>query len=97
MGYKQEMFRTFLLPLIAAFWMGLLAGGVYYGLKILLEPHFSEYTVNIICLIPSLFIAVFVYFMLVIKLGALNKNEIKAMPKGHLLLRIAEKMHLIHT
>ena len=97
LGYKQEMFRTFLLPLIAAFWMGLLAGGVYYGLKILLEPHFSEYTVNIICLIPSLFIAVFVYFMLVIKLGALNKNEIKAMPKGHLLLRIAEKMHLIHT
>ena len=97
LGYKQEMFRTFLLPLIAAFWMGLLAGGVYYGLKILLEPHFSEYTVNIICLIPSLFIAVFVYFMLVIKLGALNKNEIKAMPKGHLLLRIAEKMHSIHT
>lgn len=95
--YKQEMFRTFLLPLIAAFWMGLLAGGVYYGLKILLEPHFSEYTVNIICLIPSLFIAVLVYFMLVIKLGALNKNEIKAMPKGHLLLRIAEKLHLIHT
>jgi len=96
LGYKQEMFRTFLLPLIAAFWMGLLAGGVYYGVEMLLEPYFSEYAVNIVCLIPSLFIAVLVYFMLVIKLGALNKNEIKAMPKGHILLRIAGKLHLVH-
>jgi len=96
LGYKQEMFRTFLLPFIAAFWMGLLAGGVYYGLNMLLESRLGEYTVNIICLIPSLFIAVLVYFMLVIKLGALNKNEIKAMPKGHVLLKIAGKMHLIH-
>jgi len=52
---------------------------------------------NIICLIPALFAAVIVYFMLVIKLGAVSKNELKTMPKGHVLVRIAEKMHLIHS
>ena len=100
--YRQEMFRTFVLPFIAAFWMGLATGGVYYGTDALLEilgttmnVAVSDYMSNIICLIPSLLVAGIVYFMLVIKLGALNQNELKAMPKGYLLLRIAGKLHLI--
>ena len=32
----------------------------------------------------------------VIKLGAVSKNELKTMPKGHVLVRIAEKLHLVH-
>ena len=103
LGYKQEVFRTFVLPSISAFWMGLVTAGVYYGMDALvdvlgaaMEMPVSDYTGNIICLIPSLLAAVIVYFMLVIKLGALNQNELKAMPKGHLLLKIAGKLHLIH-
>lgn len=101
--YEQEMFRTFILPFIAAFWMGLLTAGTYYGLDLLLnfvseaaKVTISDMMKNIICLIPSLVIAVAVYFMLVIKLGALNKNELKAIPKGHILLKAAVKLHLIH-
>jgi stage V sporulation protein B len=103
LGYKQEVFRTFVLPSISAFWMGLVTAGVYYGMDALvdmlgaaMEMPVSDFTCNIICLIPSLLAAVIVYFMLVIKLGALNQNELKAMPKGHLLLKIAGKLHLIH-
>ena len=101
--YKQEMFRTFLLPFIAAFWMGLLAAGVYYGMDVLIAQiiktsgiEISEVIVNVICLIPSLILAVLSYFMLVIKLGAVNKKELKSMPKGHVLLKIATKLHLVH-
>ena len=61
------------------------------------EIGLTDVWINVICLIPSLLVAVLVYFILVIKLGALNKRELRAMPKGYLLLSIAEKMHLVHT
>jgi stage V sporulation protein B len=98
LNYEQELFKTFVLPAIAAFWMGVVAGAVYFGLDkgIVLLAEMSQFWRNIICLIPSLLIAVIVYFMLVIKLGAVSKNELKTMPKGRVLVRIAEKLHLVH-
>ncbi len=104
LDYNQEMFRTFVLPAMAAFWMGLVTAGVYYGLDRLIlsiadaaDMGISDMLRNIICLLPSLIVAVLVYFVLVVKLGALRKNELKTMPKGYLLVRIAEKLHLIHS
>lgn len=97
--YKQEMFRTFALPFLAAFWMGIMTAGVYYGLDKIIELtgiSLSEMVANIICLIPSLIVAVLIYFILMIKSGAIRKKELRAMPKGHLLLKIAQKLHLIH-
>lgn len=102
--YEQEIFKTFVLPAIAAFWMGVVTAGVYFGLDkgIVFLAELSQITVsqlvrNIICLIPALLAAVIVYFMLVIKLGAVSKNELKTMPKGHVLVRVAEKLHLVHS
>ena len=37
LNYEQEMFRTFLLPFFAAFWMGLVTAVVYYGLSKVME------------------------------------------------------------
>ena len=102
--YEQEMFHTFVLPAVSALWMGLAAAGVYFafdkGIVLLTEVsqlQISQYFRNIICLVPSLPVAVIVYFMLVIKLGAVSKNELKTMPKGHVLVRVAEKLHLVHS
>ena len=102
--YEQEMFKTFVLPAIAAFWMGLTTAGVYFGLDkgiVLLaeasQLQISQMLRNILCLVPALLAAVMVYFMLVIKLGAVSKNELKNMPKGYLLVRVAEKLHLVHS
>lgn len=98
LNYQQEMFRTFTLPFFAAFWMGVVTAGVYYGLAKAMELlgfAGSEMLQNIICLIPSLIAAVITYFALAIKSGAIHKNELKSMPKGYLLLRIAQKLHLI--
>lgn len=103
LNYEQELLKTFALPAIAAFWMGVITAVVYFGLDkgILLLAEKSQIAVspffrNIICLVPSLPVAVIVYFMLVIKLGAVSKNELKTMPKGHVLVRVAEKLHLVH-
>ena len=50
---------------------------------------------NVICLIPTILVAVIVYFALVIKLKAVTQDELKAMPKGATIVRLAKKIHLL--
>ncbi len=86
--YRQEWKRTYVIPFIAAAFMGAAAYGVYHGLNIV----FSS---NIICLAAAIMIAVLVYFVLVLKLGALNEEEIKKLPKGRRILSVAKKIKLL--
>ena len=101
LDYQQEMVRTFMLPAVAAMGMGVAAFGVYKGMNLLLvtlgfiEKGTMHWGMNCICLMPAILIAVLVYFALVIRLGALNREELKALPKGRILVKAAEKVHLL--
>jgi len=86
--YKQEMKNTFLLPLLSACIMGAVALGVYHGIYALL-PY------NIPVLAVAVLVAVCVYFVLILKLGAVDGEELSAMPKGKMLLKIARKCKLL--
>lgn len=86
--YKQEIGKTFAIPVFSSVIMGIVAFGVYQGFYFLIK-------INVIALGLSVGIAVFVYFVLVIRMGAVTEDELKSMPKGTLLLRIAKKCHII--
>lgn len=93
LGYKQEVMRTFILPGIASLCMGVAAFSIYHGINYLLvllklqEKGDIHWTYNIISLLPALIVAVIVYFILVIKLGAVTKRELSGMPGGRTLAR----------
>jgi len=101
LGYKQEFIRTFLVPAAAALWMGAAAFLVYRGMDKLmvmlgvLEKGSMNWGMNCICLIPAVIIAVVVYFVLILKFGAVSREELTAMPKGRTLVNLAEKVHLL--
>ena len=101
LGYTQEFKRTFILPFIAAACMGVVAFLVYEGMKLLMvqigamEKGVMNWSANMICLIPTILVAVIVYFAFVIKLKAVTEDELKAMPKGTAILRLAKKIHLL--
>ena len=101
LGYQQEVVRTFLIPAAAALWMGATAFLVYYGVNFafvameMLEKGVMHWGMNCICLVPAILSAVVVYFALVIRFGALNREELKALPKGGILVRLAEKIRLL--
>ena len=86
--YKQEIGRTFVRPFLAAAVMGVVAFLVYQGCYLLTK-------INILALAIAVVIAVMIYFVLVIKLGAVTEEELIAMPKGRLLLRMAKKFRLM--
>ena len=87
--YKQEIIKTFLLPAWAAILMGAAAFGVYHGLYLLIH-------MNVVCLAAAILVAVPIYFVLTIKMGAVGRKDLLALPKGTLFVRVAEKCRLIH-
>lgn len=88
LGYRQNYIKTFLLPLVAALVMGGAAYGTYTGLNMLVKS-------NTICLVAALLVAVCVYFVVAIKIGAIDKQDLQNLPKGRLLVKAATKLHLV--
>lgn len=88
LDYKQDMKKIFVLPILASVIMGIVA---YFAYKLL----FAVIKSNVVSLLISVAIAAFVYGVLILKLGVLNKDDILAMPKGKKLAGILAKLHLI--
>lgn len=90
LGYRQEADKTFFRPLLASAVMGAAAWGIYQGLYLLFH-------INVIALAVAVAVAVTVYFALVIRMGAVTRQELQSMPKGHMLVHFACKMKLMKT
>ena len=94
LGYGLELKNTFLKPIIASLLMGAVAWGVYHLLYFIIP--ISAYSLkNRICLTITIVFAVLAYFAVVIKIGVLNEEEMRALPKGGLLIRIGKKLRLL--
>ncbi|MCM1251577.1 MAG: polysaccharide biosynthesis protein [Clostridium sp.] len=88
LNYREDVMKTFVKPGIAAACMGAAAFGIYHGL-------FYFVPISRIALLVAIAIAASVYFILIIKLGVVNEVELKAFPKGHILVAVAKKLHLL--
>lgn len=85
MEYKQELFTTFVVPLLASAFMGGLSWAIYQGMYLLVES-------NIISLIVAVIFAVLIYFAFVILMKGMDEEELRAIPKGYLLVKVAKKL-----
>lgn len=88
MKHKNPWKKAYLYPLIASVPMGIVAGGVYYGLYLLVPS-------NILCLGVSVILAVIVYFTAYVLVSKPSKGELSMIPGGSMLYRAARKFHLI--
>jgi stage V sporulation protein B len=87
-GYRQEVLKTFLIPMVSS---GLMGVATYFSYEYLLSFSHS----NKIALIASIFIAIAVYFILLIFLHGLEEEELEYLPKGETMIRILKKLHLL--
>lgn len=86
MGHRNPWMSAYLYPLVASIPMGLVAGGVYYGLYALIH-------INIICLGVSVIFAVAVYFVVYLFVSRPTEEELSALPGGRYLARVAGRMY----
>lgn len=87
-GYVQEIDRTFLRTGLCTVFMAILTYLSYRGLYYVTKS-------NGISLFASVFIAIIIYFIMLISFRAVEENELLDMPKGALLVRLAKKLHLM--
>lgn len=86
--FKQEVTRTFCVPLIASFVMGVATLLVYEGIYLITHSM-------ILAIIPSIIVAVLTYFILVLKLQGLSRQELYEFPMGRRMSILADKLHLL--
>ena len=88
--YRQEIKRTFLIPIASSVLMGAVSRLLYN----VLFTALGETTVAmLVSLVVAVVVAVLVYFVALLAMRGLRERELRAFPKGHLLVNVAKKLH----
>lgn len=96
MYYRQEIFKTFIVPFVASAFMGLAAYGTYAGIHALMGGgEYPGRMQNAIALILAILVGCVVYFVLEILFGGISEKELRELPKGYLMVKVAKKLHLM--
>lgn len=85
--YKQEIKKTFVIPFVSAIFMGIISAVLWYLLALVTPDKLAT--------LVTIFVAVLIYGISLLKFGCLSPKEIKGLPKGDKLLRIFGKLHLV--
>lgn len=94
LGYGLDLFEIFWKPTVASFIMGAIAWLVYHGLYLIIP--IGVYSLkNRVCLSITIVVAAMFYFALIVKMKIMNEEEMRTLPKGGLLVRVARKMRLL--
>lgn len=93
-GYKQEYKKTFVKPFVASAFMGIIAWAVY-RLAFLVTQYAGGYFGNAIAVCIAMTAAVVVYLVGIVKTNAVSEEEMRSMPKGHLLIKLCKRMRLL--
>ena len=86
--YRQEIFTTFVIPLLASVFMGAAAWAVYEGMF----PLTSSMRLSVL---PAIAVAGCVYFVMLIVMRGITEQELRGFPKGYLLVKAAKKCRLM--
>lgn len=84
LGYRNPWMKAYIIPLAASIPMAAVAGGVYYGVHMLLHS-------NVISLGISVLLAVIIYFVVYILISKPSDNELRLIPGGSYLVKIASR------
>lgn len=87
-GYRLNIRKTMIQPLLAATIMGLAVFLCYEGLM-------AVFAHNTIVTLFSVLIGVIVYVITILKLKIITEENLRTIPKGTLLIKAAKKFHLL--
>lgn len=95
-GYRQEITKTFVLPLISAVIMGAGSFLVYTGMNRLIALVSTSRLLTVaVPVLLAVIVAVLIYGVLLMLFKVLNEDEIKMFPAGGRLVRVLKKIRLL--
>ena len=94
--YRQEYKKTMVLPTVCALIMGAAAWGVYRGIIFVFPALLHHGRIGMaFVVLPSVAAAIAVYGVLLIRLKAVDEEELKEMPMGTRLVGLCKKAKLL--
>lgn len=100
--YRQEIRKTFIIPLISSAFMGIAVWAVHWAVNsLLLLPGGDApsgmllYTANAVATVLAVLVGVVIYVFLLIRLKGIRENEIAELPKGALLISVLKKIKFL--
>ncbi|MCD7820495.1 MAG: polysaccharide biosynthesis protein, partial [Lachnospiraceae bacterium] len=88
LGYRQEIYRTFVVPSVVSIIMAAAAYLAYTGCHTFLGNTVSTFI--------AVFVGVIVYGIGMVSFHGITQEELAAMPKGNSIIRILRKLGLLH-
>lgn len=86
--YRQEYFKTFFIPFVSAVVMGFAVFGIYRGFTALSLSRVLSCGLSIL-------LGAIVYLIILLVLKGVDEDELAAIPKGRILVKILKKIHLL--
>lgn len=87
-GTRYNWSKVFVLPALASLIMGAFVYVVYHVTYVIVSS-------NAISCVISVFVGMLVYFVVILKIGGLTEKELRRVPKGASLVRLAKKLHAL--
>lgn len=88
--YRQEIKRTFLIPIVSSAIMGIVSRMLY---NVLFTAMGETTVAMLISLVIAVLVAIVIYFVALLAMRGLRERELRAFPKGYVLVRVAKKLH----
>lgn len=89
LGIRFELIRSFFVPVVASFIMGIFIIIFYFSFLKLT----GKYYIGLLVAVP---VGIITFFILEIRLNGVNKRELREFPKGGTLIRLAQKMRIMN-
>ncbi len=99
--YRQEIKKTFVIPMISAAFMGIACMFTHFVFVHIFtfltraDGGIAGYVCNAIATVIAIIVAVFVYAFFLIRLKGIRVSEIMDLPKGRMICRFLKKIHFI--
>ncbi|MEE1517548.1 MAG: polysaccharide biosynthesis protein [Lachnospiraceae bacterium] len=87
-GYKQEIFMTFILPLIASAIMGAITFGVY-------KISYMVVNINAVACMLAIFVAIVAYALSLLLIHGISEEEVLMLPKGEKIVSLLKRFSLM--
>ncbi len=88
--------KTLILPGISSLVMGGTSFGIYHLFSFLFGRFMkNEYFINLFATMVAAMFAVFIYFVVLIKSGGANENDIMRFPKGYSIVKILKAVRIL--
>lgn len=95
LNYRQEIKKSILKPTLCSIIMGAVALFVFKACMFVFGKIFSGNFLNDISTLISIFFAVVIYAFLLLKLKAVNEDDIVEFPSGVRIIRVLKKIHML--